>query len=308
MINFFKKIFGSRLFKLFGSTVLMYLAFRKVDLTTLAVLLLKVPWWFWVAMLAYQIVLVIIGAYRWSLLLFDKPGVDEVKNFTRASMLGSFYGLLFPTMVASDLLKWLSILKKYPEITKTKLLSSVFLDRVVGFTIFIFSAFLASLVALMTGVAIPWFLVWIFGGLFLGVLVFYFLVFKINLEKIFERFSWLKKGGDIVELIKNENKSRIYRALGVSLVTELMWVMQVYFISEIFEAGFSLLSVLVVVPVVSMVLLLPISIGGIGARDSMYLVFFGNLGYEPAKILAVSAFSGILGILGSLINGFANYF
>jgi hypothetical protein len=205
-------------------------------------------------------------------------------------------------------LKWFSILKKYPEITKTKLLSSIFLDRVVGFTIFIFTAFLASIIALMTDINIPKYLVQIFGGFFLGVLMFYILVFGVNLEKIFKKFPFLKKGEEMVALIKSENKIRIARALLVSLVTEILWIGQTYFISQIFGAGFSLLSVFVIIPMVAMVLLLPISIAGIGARDSMYLVFFGNLGYEPAKILAVSTFTGILAILGSLVNGFANYF
>jgi hypothetical protein len=86
-------------------------------------------------------------------------------------------------------------------------------------------------------------------------------------------------------------------------VTEFAWFTPIWFISQIIGAGMSLVQIYIVVPVVALVLLLPISIGGFGAREQIYLFFFSQMGLVADKILAVSTVGGILGILNILIGG-----
>ena len=42
---------------------------------------------------------------------------------------------------------------------------------------------------------------------------------------------------------------------------------------------------------------------GFGAREQLYLFFFSQTGAFAEKILLMSTFSGVMGILGSLIGG-----
>jgi hypothetical protein len=56
-------------------------------------------------------------------------------------------------------------------------------------------------------------------------------------------------------------------------------------------------------PIISLILVLPISWAGFGARENLFLIFFGQLGYPTEKLLLVSTFGGIMGILNALIGG-----
>ena len=298
-----KKVLESKLLRFGFSAVLIFLAFRKIDFLSLVGELKMVPWWFIVLMVIFYGLVGMIGAYRWSLLLFKKPGLKEVVNFTKASYVGGFYSLIFPTGVAGDLLKWLPLQKSYPELTSTKLLGSSLLDRVIGFTAFIIVAFVASLIGLITKVTYPIYLFWIFTGIFLGVMCFYLIVFSFDVESWINKIPLLNKLKDIISLLKNENKEQILKALGMAFVSEFAWITPIWLTSLVLHAGFSLLSVYIFVPMVALILVLPISIAGFGAREQLYLFFFSQLGIADVKILAVSTFSGVIGVVNYLIGG-----
>ncbi|HEX8923272.1 MAG TPA: lysylphosphatidylglycerol synthase domain-containing protein, partial [Patescibacteria group bacterium] len=164
-----KKIASSKILRFIISAALVYFAFRKVDILKILGELKQVPLWFVAANIIYLFFVSMLGAYRWSLLLFKKVGWKQVFDFTKASYAGSFYALLFPTGVAGDLLKWLPLQKKYPELSKTRLISSALLDRVIGFTAFILVAFVSAIIGKLIHYSFPDYLFWLFGILFGGV-------------------------------------------------------------------------------------------------------------------------------------------
>jgi len=73
--------------------------------------------------------------------------------------------------------------------------------------------------------------------------------------------------------------------------------------SQFLGAGFSLLSVYIFIPVISLALLLPVSIAGFGAREQLFLFFYSQIGVTAQKILLVSTFSGLANILFALMGG-----
>jgi len=120
-----KKIFGSKLLRFIFSAVLIYFAFKKVDVIKLFEDIRRVPLWFVVTNIIISFFIVALISIRWSLLLFSKIKLKTILTFTRASFLASYYSLIFPTAVAGDVLKWVVIDHKYPEIPKTKVLGSI---------------------------------------------------------------------------------------------------------------------------------------------------------------------------------------
>lgn len=311
-ISMIKKVFESKLFRIVVSVILIYFAFRKVNILNILEGFKGIPIKWIVFHILYTLVVVVIGSYRWSVLLFEKTNFQKVKDFTKASLMGAFYGLFFPTGVAADLLKWLPLQKKYPEITKVKLFSSVFLDRFIGFSAFIILAFVSTSIGKFTNFSFPDYLFWIFGGLSAGVLLFYVLVFTIDLEKIMDIFikkiKILEKVKDIISLLKHGNRKKIIQCFLISLASEMIWITQVWFVSNIFNAGFTILSVFMFLPVIALILLLPISIAGFGAREQLYLFFFSQVATGDEKILLVSTFMGLLGVINSLWGGLVAWF
>lgn len=303
-----KRILTSKAFRIVFSLVLIYFAFRKVDVRHLIVELALVPSWFVIGMMVYFFITMFIGAVRWSLLVLEKPTFKDFFIFVKAAYLGAFYGMFFPSMVAGDLMKWLPLLKHYPELSKTKLLGSVLIDRVVGFSAFVLVGTIALVSGKMLHYQFPEVLLWLFSGLSLGVIIFYVLVLTIDFEKLFGKFKFLKKILEIVDLLKNENKKRIILCFLISVLAEPIWMLPMWFYSLIFGVGVSLLQVYIFVPVITLILVLPISIAGFGARENLLLFFLVPLGFADEKILLMSTFSGIMGILTNLSGGIFTLF
>ncbi len=303
MFDKIKALLGSKWFRSGISIVLIYLAFRKVDFNGLVAEIVQVPWWFTVLMVGYFCVVSVLGAYRWSLLLVKRPDWQDVWVFSRSTFIGGFYALFFPSGFAGDLFKWMYLTDKYPHLTKTKLLGSALLDRVVGFTAFIVFAFAASIVAKFIGFKFPGYIFWLFLGLFVGVIIFYVLIMVFEAEKWLDNIKFLKKLDQVIELIKGENKGQLIKALVVALVSEVAWLAPIWVMSNAIGAGMSLVSVFVFMPVIALILVLPISIAGLGAREQLFLYFFGQIGILPVKALAVASYNGIISVLVYLIGG-----
>ena len=303
MMEKLKKIFGSRVFRIIFSVLLIYFAFRKVDIFKLLGELRIVPWWFLAVMIAYYALTMMVGAVRWMLLVVDKPTWVDVKNFLNATYSGAFYSLFFPSAIGGDIVKWLPIAEKYPQISKKKIASSVLIDRVVGLSAFALMAFVAVIIGKIFHFHFQAILFWFFLLLFVGIIVFYVLVFSLDFEKIIGKYKIFSKVLDILDILKEGNKKRILTCLAISLVTEPLWVLPAYFCSLIFGAGMSLLSVFIFLPIINLIIVLPISFAGFGARENLFILFFSQLGIEPEKILLVSTFLGIMGILNSLLGG-----
>ena len=300
----FKKIFKSKWFKISISLILIYLAFKKVDVVNLLRQLVGIKVWFLIINILICLMAVALGSYRWSLLLIKKPKLKDTWIFTKSSLAASFYGLFLPTSVAGDLLKWIIVDEKYPEIHKTKILGSVVLDRIVGLSMFMFVGLIMIIVALIYGVKLPILVVLLFGGLFLICLVFYIMIYFFN-SKVNElfKFKFFKRFENISELITKENLGQIGKCLTLSLFTEFIWVAQMWFISWYFGANLSFFSILVFLPVISMILILPISIAGFGAREQLFLFFFVSGNVTKESILLTSTFAGMLGVVTALIGG-----
>lgn len=142
----------------------------------------------------------------------------------------------------------------------------------------------------------------------LGLVVFYILTFTIDFQKIISRFKKLDKIGEIVGLLHNANKKDLLLVLILCLISEPIWMATTWLISLIFGLNMRLLDALIFLPIIALILVLPISVAGFGARETLFVYFFSQLGLPVDKILAVSTFNGILGIFSSLIGGVLTFF
>jgi glycosyltransferase 2 family protein len=299
-----KKIFMSRVLRILISLILIYFAFRKVDIQLLWQQFRGISWWFVLVNIFLSLVATTLVSFRWSLLLIKKPKLKDIIVFTKSSLVSGFYGLFFNTSVAGDLFKWIIIDEKYPEIPKSKLLASVFLDRFIGLSMFVF---LGTIMVFLVGVDkgfIPWWIKLAFLILFVVCLVFYLLLFSGNLSKLkLWNLKLVKKIKSVTELVYEENKVQILKSLLLCFVSEFFWIIQIWFISWYFKTGLSVWSIFIFLPIISMILALPISFAGFGAREQLYLLFFAGLANSSESLLLTSAFSGVLGIIVALFSG-----
>lgn len=299
-----KKIINSRILRILISVVLIYFAFRTVDVASLWRQLITMDWWFVVVTLFISLLGIALVSWRWSMLLIKKPKLNDVKVFNKSSLVGSFYSLFFPTSVAGDLLKWMIVDEKYPDLSKSRLVGSVILDRFIGMSMFIFVGFIMLVFGGIDKSLVPFWIWLVFLGIFLGCLLFYvgLYFFDLSKNKLWQT-KFLKKFKDVAELINRENRKQILKAVAISLMSEILWICQMWFISWYFGTGLTIVSIFVFIPIISMILSLPISFAGFGAREQLYVLFFGAMATSIESILLTSAYSGVLGILVALIGG-----
>jgi glycosyltransferase 2 family protein len=299
-----KKIFNSRIIRLLISAVLIYFAFKKVNIFSLWQQLRGMSWWFLMINILLSLISTFLISFRWSLLLIKKPLLKDVIVFSKSGLVSGFYGLFFNTSVAGDLFKWIIIDEKYPEIPKSKLLASVFLDRFIGLSMFVIVGTVMVFLVKIDKGFIPLWIKVLFLVLFVVCLIFYLLLFFGNLSKLkLWSLKLLNRIKSVTELIHEENKVQILKSLMLCLVSEFFWILQVWFISWYFGAGLSVWSIFIFLPIISMILVLPISFAGFGAREQLYLLFFTALATSAESILLTSTFSGILGIIMALGGG-----
>lgn len=298
-----KLALGSKWFRLTFSVVLIYFAFRKVDILSLVAEIKSVPIWIVILLLLYMVVTMVVGSARWMLLLLPNPKITDVWSFTKATYLGAFYSLFFPSAVGGDLIKWTSLLDKYPQLSKTKLLGSVLVDRVVGLSAFVVMGLLALVAGKTLGYRFPEYLLWLFVILNVGMVVGFVSVFTFDFERWLKKYYLTRKLWEVINLLKGADRRRLLVCFGLSLIAEPVWQLPFWFYSLIFGAGMSLWHIFIFMPVISLILVLPISVAGFGARESLLLYFFSQLGIADSKILAVSTFGGLMGILNNVMGG-----
>jgi len=308
IIIMMKEIVASRWFKAAFSVGLLYLAFRKVDIVSVGREMLTVPWWFVVVNFLISVMVFVVSSARWANLLLPKIELGDVVRFTKSTFIGMYYSIFFPTMIAGDFLKWPSLTKKYPSLSKTLLLGSALVDRVVGFSTFILVALVAVVLGKVLGYRIEAYLVWLFGGLFAGVIFFYIAAYTIPFEKISGKWKVADKLIEIATILKKVERRRLMVSLALSVFCEMLWIFQIFLISVMFNSSFGLLNCFIYLPVIGLILVLPISIAGFGAREQLYLIFFSGLGLLPEKILSVSTFLGLTGIFCSVVGGILTFF
>lgn len=152
------------------------------------------------------------------------------------------------------------------------------------------------------GIEIPLILQIVFVGLLVGCVVFYVIVIFFDIKKIL-KFKWLNKFSGVLDLVDRGNLGQIAKSLGVSLISDIFWVLQMWFIGWYFGTGLSFALILIFLPVISTILTLPISFAGFGAREQLFLYFFAAEAGSVESVLLMSTFAGILGVINSLVGG-----
>lgn len=302
MLKTVKKIFESKFLKLVFSVVLIYFAFSRIDVSKLFNEIKNVPHWLVLINIFIRFLLVAMLSVRWSLLLFPEIKIKTILTFTRASILADFYTLFFSTAVVGEVAKWIVIDNKYPEISKTKILASVILDRFIGFSTFVIFGLISIIIGKNRGLIIPEVIFYLLFVLTIACLVIYFIVYYFDVSKLFPKFTLLHKLDDAFELFKGKNMMQVVKCLLVSVLSEIFWMLQIWWLGNIFGASLSFLTVFIFIPITSMILILPISVGGFGAREELYLLFLAKYG-TGESILLLSTFLGILGVITSLLGG-----
>lgn len=286
-----------------GLTVaLLWVVLREVDLVVLWQRVADTNWLILVGFIVMEVMLSWLAGWRWALLAVKQPSWQDIRDFYTATMLGQFYNLFMPSSMGGDLIKWTSL--THLQISKSKLVFTVLLDRLMGMFGLISWGFIGVMIAKIWHVAsVPDVVMWLFGGLFIGMLgLFGFIYSPVQFADIplLRRITVLLR----IESYLAAHKQAFLQSFGLGLVIQVVWLVILYILA--IEVGFSIgvWQFMVLQPVVSAVTALPISFAGFGATEAGFLYFYQQLGESPTTIITLTTLLGVcrigIGLLGWL--------
>lgn len=265
-------------------------------------------WWFLPGIAAIGIAM-LFQTWRWIILLRVQDITISLWRALRIMLSGMFFNLFLLGSTGGDVIKIFFIMREAPD-KKAGALLSVFIDRVVGLLAL---ATVSAVVILLRWndlmKAAPWGVLTV--ALILGgSLGFIFTAWFVDRLQLTSKLPhWLPMHSKLVEAAAAfsqyaKDGGAVGKAFLLSLPAHLLIFSSFYFAAEAFGAGLDLISIFCVMPVVSTVTALPISLGGAGVREGLFITLLGSL-YGTSKEIAMSiSISGFLMLVfWSLVGG-----
>lgn len=266
---------------------------------------------FWLA-LAFSLIFVgnLISGYRWQLLLTTQDIHIPLKTLISSLLVGRFFNNFFPSTIGGDIMRTYDT-SKYSKNTAVSM-TAILVERLTGFLALLLIAALALVFGFHT--IGDTFLLWVLIGFFSFIILLFLGLFNATLScqirRIFNLRGLSRIKGKIdkiyqaLDLYKSRRKDLLITFL-LGFLLQINVVAHYYFIGLALGLNISLLYFFIIIPLILMILLLPVSINGIGVRENAYVLFFGKIGVEGSISIALSwlAFGMmlIIGIIGGVI-------
>jgi uncharacterized protein (TIRG00374 family) len=255
---------------------------RTVRLTNLELFALAV---------GLAIVGIALSAWKWQLLLSSKGQQRRFLETFRIYYVGKFFNLVLPSTVGGDVVRGYSMSNSIED--GIEAYASIFVDRFTGLVALVA---LAVLGVLIEPTIFTWRLVLPLVGVTLGTVVLVAVAFwGVGVSLIssalravpLDIISKIEKLRRSVYLYRNERRY-VALALGIALVFQILSVANKFILAEALSLDVPLVFFFVMVPITEIILFLPISIQGYGAREALYIFFLLSVGVSADQAVALS--------------------
>ncbi len=252
-----------------------------------------------------------IGCVKWQLLLKAQKIRISLGSLLSYTFVGLFFGNFLPTNVGGDLVRGYDLARHTRLPAETAI--SVLMDRLVGLVAFVFVAVvMALLVVYSAGQAALWEVavaaIIAFLALCAGLALMLSNRLRAQLRRLFnyEVVSSLAPLYDRLSAALSAYR-RSYAALAQSFFISILVLgtgsVVNYLIALSLGGGVSVLHIFLFTPLITFVLLIPISLGGIGLNQSAYVFFFNLVNVPERKSLTMSLIMQAIIIVASLPGG-----
>ena len=279
--------------KLALSAGLLWLVLAKVNVDSVLDIMAKADPWLIALWYALVPLVILLSAWRWEILA---PGLNY-RTAVKYTWIGVFFGHVLPGSIAGDVAKGVSLALK-DTAARAGLAASIVAEKMIGLAaLVLFFDIACGVVYLLYGdestqirhLAVIALVLSLFGVI--GAVIAALVALRSDLFSPRGRSSLmgrLAEGIGAAAQFYSNKPSLLARAFVISMVIHVVNILATYlsFLALRVDAG--LLLAAVIYPVVSVMLLIPISISGIGVRDATLAVLFTLFGLSAASGVALS--------------------
>jgi len=249
-----------------------------------------------------------LGFLRWQMLLKAAGIQASVKKLIVSFSGGIFFSIFLPSTIGGDIVRTADLAEHTRK--AKEVIATVFLDRLsgyIGLVVVILPAFLLG-GELVRDKFVFLSLAAIAGLLVLVLLVLFnsFIYARINL------FLAAPGAGKIKETLKNlhheihifrHRKKLILHNLILSFFIQLIYPLSIYFIGLALGVKINIIYYFIFLPIIGAVTLLPVSIGGLGLREYLFVIYFAKAAVTKQLAVAMSLLSFSCIVLYAAIGG-----
>jgi uncharacterized protein (TIRG00374 family) len=297
--------------KIAVSVGLIVFLFSRVDLSQVGDRFASANYALMFAALLLYLGAITLGCSKWYVLLRAQGIPAPFLELLSYTFIGLFFGNFLPTNVGGDVVRGWG-LARYTE-QGTEAAVSVVVDRMIGFIAFMsMAATMAVIAVLVEGGEV---LEFIAVASILALATFagaFALMISRRLRRWAEaifRFPLLSKAAPLYERLSQALGAYRHRpdvlvqgffiSLGVLITSNFVN----YLLAEALGGGIPLLYIFLFNPLIAFVLLIPISVGGIGVNQAAYEYFFGLVGVSGEFALSLSVAVQVIVLVSSLPGG-----
>jgi uncharacterized protein (TIRG00374 family) len=258
-----------------------------------------------VSYLAAAFVLYLVGivvrAYRWQILLSALRMDIPLTKLTALYFAGTFFNNILPTGIGGDVVRVYELSKQSKRPIES--VGTVLLDRATGLLVLFLMALLAlpfSYQLIAPSITAAILLLCLGSWAVLGLVL---------------RRDWLERWGLLRIMGKIKQVRELYEsvticgleaiggALAISFVFNVLLIAVNYLIALSLGLAIPLWYFLLFIPLISFLLILPISLSGLGVREGGYVYLFAQAGVSAPLALAMSLLFYAVNVATGLIGG-----
>ncbi|MEM9072869.1 MAG: lysylphosphatidylglycerol synthase transmembrane domain-containing protein [Myxococcota bacterium] len=253
--------------QLAGSAAAFGYLFHIVDLDDILDAAGDLPAQAMLAAVALTAINLVIGALRWRVLLraYGAPTMPPLSTLVRLYYVGLFYNTYLPGGVGGDVVRGVVTRRAFGEAGATSAVTVVLVERVLGLSA------LLTIVALVIVVAPPPGLDYLVGYALLGVAAGVGVVIAVAAARRFASWAPRRLQPFLESLPRIRSAGHFLLAVGYSFATQSMMALTGYVLLVALEPSFRLVDAFAIVPLASATAFLPITVGGAGAREAVFI-------------------------------------
>lgn len=302
-------------FNIVISIFLLWLLLSRIDMHSLKNLYVSIELkWVGLAFIV-MVFAILIKAYRWQILIYTQNIHLDFWKSAYLNLVGIFFNYFMPSLTGGDIIKgWMlgKENKKWLEVY-----SSLIVDRVVGL-VALSSLVITSFILFGNKVADTSSRPLLFIALVIPTILFTALLTKpfwapVAVKWLSGKDFWTKIQKVVkVSLNYLHWRKSMLLAFMLSIAVQFSDVFICYFLSKALNMSVPIIFFFLFIPLTTLAAMMPISINGLGVRETTYVLLFGPLNVKPELAIALSLsyyFVNLsLGLIGGILYALLSLF
>ncbi|MFH1655846.1 MAG: lysylphosphatidylglycerol synthase transmembrane domain-containing protein [Candidatus Omnitrophota bacterium] len=293
---------------------LLFFLFTKIDINKMISIIKEIDLFYFSIAIILFVFNYYLGIVRWHVLL---RGIGTRIPFSRVALsylMGLAVNLFVPSTVGGDLARGID-LSIYSSSSKPKIMATVILDRMCGFiavvVIALFSIILGYKLVSDKAVLIT------LGILALMLLLVILILFSKTVLKLFLRIfhkiktvqNGLIRFNEAMSFFRSKSQIKtLMLGLSLGFLIQLIVVILFYFVAMSLRLDIKIIYFFIFIPIVSAISMIPLTIGGLGLRDTSAVFFFTRVGLSASGAFALSLIGFLFIMLAGVIGGIVYVF